>query len=87
MSPRPLSRDELQALGLGDAAIKAILRKQAEKRRNPNRKYKYIVFLTTQQAEKLATETGEPFYRAVKYTPSLRKGSSKRTGHSRKTVP
>lgn len=69
MSPRPLSREELQDLGIPGAQIEKILVKRQER---PVRRYKYIAFLTLEEAKKASQATKRDFVRATEYMPRRR---------------
>lgn len=62
---RGLTREELEAVGgLSDQTIEEILKRQNEKRK---RRYRYIVMLTTAEAERLAEQEGKEFVRATEW--------------------
>ena len=63
--PRPLTRQELVEMDLTQEQINVILEKQNQKR---ERKYRYIVMLTTAEAEKLSKQEGKRFIRATEWT-------------------
>ena len=48
---RPITREELEEMNLSPSKINEILKKQSQAK---DRRYKYIVLLTTTDAEKLA---------------------------------
>ena len=64
VNPRPLTRDELEAMDLSPEQIEAILEKQNQKR---ERKYRYIVMRTTAEAEILSKQEGKEFTRATEW--------------------
>ena len=64
INPRPLARDELEAMDLSPEQIEAILEKQNQKR---ERKYRYIVMLTTAEAEILSKQESKEFTRATEW--------------------
>jgi len=61
---RPLSREELEDMDFSPTQIENILKKQSKKK---ERKYKYIVMLTTKDAEELSKRTGKVFIRASEW--------------------
>jgi hypothetical protein len=61
---RPLSREELEDMDFSPTQIAKILEKQSKKK---ERKYKYIVLLTTKEAEELSKKTGKGFIRASEW--------------------
>jgi hypothetical protein len=64
MMPRPITREELEEIGLEPVQIEEIIYRQKRKR---DRKYKFIVELTISEANKLSTETGKKFIRATEW--------------------
>lgn len=62
--PRPLTLDELNAMDLTPDQIEQILATQNKKK---ERSYRYIVMLTTLEAEKYSKETGKEFVRATEW--------------------
>jgi hypothetical protein len=66
MSPRELSRTELRELGLSDEQVKVIVERQAEQ---PVRRFKYIAFLTPEEAKQASNLTKQDFVRATDYKP------------------
>ena len=62
--PRPITREELEEVGLDSDKIEEIIYRQKRKR---DRMYKYIVELTISEAEKLSSETGKHFIRATEW--------------------
>jgi hypothetical protein len=70
MTPRSLSRTELRELGLSEDQIDEIVERQSEK---PMRRYKYIAFLTAEEAEQASQLTKQDFVRATEYKPRRRR--------------
>lgn len=62
--PRPITRDELEAMGLSPEQVVEILEKQNQKR---ERRYRYVVMLTSSEAEKLSKQEGKKFIRATEW--------------------
>lgn len=69
MTPRSLSRTELRELGLSGDQIAEILERQLEK---PVRRFKYVAFLTAEEAEQASKLTKQDFVRATEYKPRRR---------------
>ncbi len=63
-TPRPVTRDELVAMDLSPEQVEIILEKQNQKR---ERKFRYIVLLTTSEAEELSKQEGKEFIRATEW--------------------
>jgi hypothetical protein len=61
---RALTRDELEAMDLTPNQVEEILNKQNKKR---ERKFRYIVMLTTSEAEELSKREGKKFIRATEW--------------------
>jgi hypothetical protein len=61
---RPLSREELEDMDLSPTQIEEILRKQSKKK---ERKYKYIVMLTENEADKISKQTGKVYIRSSEW--------------------
>ena len=59
---RPITREELMAMDLSPQQVEEILGKQSQKR---ERKYRYIVMLTTSEAERISEQVGKEFVRAT----------------------
>lgn len=70
MSPRVLSRTELRELGLSDEQVDEVVERQAEK---PVRRFKYVAFLTPEEAQQASKLTKQDFVRATKYLPRGRR--------------
>ncbi len=64
MTKRALTKDELGSLGLNSAEIEEALALQRQKK---ERRYKYIVLLTTSEAERLSEQEGREFVRATEW--------------------
>lgn len=64
MTKRALSREELEELGLGEAEINIAFKLQHQEK---VRKYRYIVLLTTKEAEEFSKNTGKEFVRATEW--------------------
>lgn len=61
---RPLKRHEFESVGLEDKQIDDIMSIQDSK---ANRRFRYMVALTDNEAAQLAKETGHEFIRATKW--------------------
>ena len=61
---RPITKEELEGMGLSSKQIDEILKKQTQKK---DRKYKYIVMLTTAEAERLSEQEGKEFVKATEW--------------------
>lgn len=61
---RPITREELVAMDLSPQQVEEILEKQNQQYQ---RRYRYIVMLTTSEAVQLASETGKDFVRATEW--------------------
>ena len=59
---RPITKDELEDMNLSLEQINVILELQSH---GKNRRYKYIVLLTTDEAIELTESTGKEFVRAT----------------------
>jgi hypothetical protein len=70
MSPRTLSKVELRELGLTNEQVNEIVELQSQK---PVRRYKYVAFLTPEEAEQASKLTKQDFVRATAYKPRRRK--------------
>ena len=70
MSPRVLSKTELRELGLSDEQVEEIVDRQAEK---PVRRFKYVAFLTPEEAQEASKLTKQDFVRATEYKPRRRR--------------
>lgn len=70
MTPRSLSRTELHELGLSEEQVDEIMERQSEK---PVRRFKYVAFLTTEEAEQASKLTKQDFVRATEYKPRRRR--------------
>ena len=64
MTKRALTRNELESLGMSSTEIEKALVLQKETR---EREYKYLVLLTTDEAETLSKQTGKKFVRATEW--------------------
>lgn len=64
MSPRVLSKRELEEIGLSETQIKTVISKQSEK---AVRRLKYITFLTPEEARSASELTKQDFIRATEY--------------------
>lgn len=64
MTKRALTRDELVSLGLNENEVNQALELQRQKK---ERRYKYIVLLTTSEAERLSEQEGREFVRATEW--------------------
>lgn len=67
---RPLFREDLDDIGLTPTQIYSLLEKQSEKR---ERRYKYIVLLTTKEAEEISKKTKKVYTRASKWKEESKK--------------
>ncbi|KPK90160.1 MAG: hypothetical protein AMJ88_16535 [Anaerolineae bacterium SM23_ 63] len=67
---RPITREELEEMNLSPSKINEILKKQSQAK---DRRYKYIVLLTTTDAEKLAKQTGKEFIRSTEWKSRKKK--------------
>ena len=70
MSPRTLSRTELNELGLSKEQVEEIVERQSEK---PVRRYKFVAFLTPEEADQASKLTKQDFVRATEYKPRRRR--------------
>ena len=70
MSPRTLSKTELQELGLSAEQVEEIVERQAEK---TVRRFKYVAFLTPEEARQASKLTKQDFVRATEYKPRRRR--------------
>ena len=62
--PRPITIDEMKGMKLSPEQIDKIL---ATQNRKKERSYRYIVMLTTLEAEQLSKEKGKEFIRATEW--------------------
>ncbi|HEY69502.1 MAG TPA: hypothetical protein G4O08_02845 [Anaerolineae bacterium] len=70
MAPRTLSKVELRELGLSNEQVDEIVELQSQK---PIRRYKYVAFLTPEEAVQASKLTKQDFVRATEYKPRRRK--------------
>ena len=61
---RPITREELEEIKLSPSKIEEILKRQSQAK---DRRYKYIVLLTIDEAKKIAKETGKEFVRSSEW--------------------
>lgn len=73
MSPRTLSKRELKEIGLEEDHIETVFSMQLEK---AVRRFKYIAFLTPEEAKSASGLTKQDFVRATKYRSEAKSDSA-----------
>ncbi len=71
MSPRTLSKRELKEIGLSETQIETVISKQSQK---PVRRFKYIAFLTPEEAKGASELTKQDFVLATEYRSRAKRG-------------
>jgi len=69
VSPRMLSRQELAEIGLDESQIETVISRQSQK---PVRRYKYVAFLTPEEAKSASEISKQDFVRATEYKSKVK---------------